>query len=118
MKVASLECFKALTAERRAALPPKQEHFHMNKSSNDNSANFRNISAADAHGYAALALTESLIHSLVDNSTISLAEANNVVSIAIDATQAVVNDSPAIPASLQQSIFLLTDIRHSLGYNE
>ena len=90
----------------------------MTKSSNNNGAHSRHISDADAHGYAALTLTESLIHSLVDNSTISLAEANNVVSIAIDATQAVVDDLPAISDSLQQSIFLLTDIRHSLGYIE
>ena len=87
----------------------------MNKSSNDNGANARDISDADPHGYAALALTESLIHSLVDNSIIDLAEANNIVSIAIDATQAIADYLPTTSDTIQQSIFLLTEIRHSLG---
>lgn len=87
----------------------------MNKFSSDNGAISPDISNADSHGYAALALTESILHSLVDNSIIDSAEANNVVSITIDATEAVADDLPTRPDSLERSISLLTDIRHSLG---
>ena len=87
----------------------------MTKSNNDNEITPIELSAADPHGHAALQLTESLIHSLVDNATIDLAEATNVVSIAIDATEEQADDMPNRPASLEKSIALLTDIKHSLG---
>lgn len=88
----------------------------MKRSNNDNSAISRDVKNADAHGYAALALTESLIHSLVEKSIIELAEADNVVSIAIDATQEVTDDLPNRTDCLKQSIFLLTDIKLSLNF--
>lgn len=88
----------------------------MIRSNNDNSSFSRGLNNSDAPGYAALALTESLLHSLVDNSIINLAEADNIVSIAIDATQAAVDDLPTRTAFLKQSIFLLANIKRSLNF--
>lgn len=73
------------------------------------------LQKVDSHGYAALQLTESLIHSLIDNSIINLVEAQNVISIAIDATNEIGGDSDTRPATLDRSITLLSKIRHSLG---
>ena len=71
---------------------------------------------ADAHGHAALFLIESLILSLIDTSVICATEARNVVSVAIDATEKMAADISVRPASLQQSISLLTEIKHSLRH--
>ena len=90
----------------------------MENSSDNNNIISYDPSAADPHGHAALQLTESLMHSLVASSAINLAEAHNIVSIAIDATLEIADDKPARPESLEKSISLLTDIRHSLGYAE
>ena len=90
----------------------------MNLCHNDNSVTHADLSEADAHGHAALLLTQSLIHRLVYNSTIDLAEAHNVVSIAIDVAEELSNDLPSRPASLDQSISLLCDIKYSLGESE
>lgn len=90
----------------------------MDSSSNDNDLNKGNLGEADSHGHAALLLTESLMHSLVDNSTMKLAEAQNVVTIAIDATAELAHEFPARPDSLERSISLLNDIKLSLGGDE
>lgn len=88
----------------------------MTRSYNDNGSISGDFNNTDAHGHAALALADSLLHSLVDNSMVNLAEADNVVSIAVDATQVALDDLPMRPACLEQSIFLLTDIRRSLNF--
>ena len=90
----------------------------MNISGGNNDINAVDLNETDPHGHAALQLTESLMHSLIDSSTIDLAEAQNVVSIAIDATEEQADDLPTRPKSLEQSISLLTDIKHSLGHDE
>ena len=86
----------------------------MNGSNDNSSDRVVDISAADPHGHAALQLTESLVHSLIASSTIDLDEAQNLLSIAIDATEEQANDMVARPVSLEKSISLLTDIKHSL----
>lgn len=72
------------------------------------------VDNADAHGHAALALVESLILSLVDRSVMGADEARDVVSIAIDATEEIAGELAIRPASLEHSISLLANIRHSL----
>lgn len=72
------------------------------------------VDNADAHGHAALVLIESLILSLVDRSVMGADEARDVVSIAIDATEEIASELAIRPASLQHSISLLANIRHSL----
>lgn len=86
----------------------------MNTSNHDNDQNSGPLGEADAHGHAALVLVESLILSLVDRSVMDANEAHDVVSIAIDATEEIAGDLDMPPASLQHSISLLTNIRHSL----
>jgi hypothetical protein len=86
----------------------------MKVSDNNNDA-ITDLSAVDPHGHAALQLTESLMHSLIDSSAIDLDEAKNIVSIAIDATEEQADNLPTRPQSLDESISLLTDIRHSMG---
>lgn len=86
----------------------------MDASNNDNDQIHGALGKADPHGHAALALVESLILSLVDRSVMDAAEARDVVSIAIDATEEIASELAIRPASLQRSISLLTDIRHSL----
>lgn len=90
----------------------------MDQSISDDGVPHVDLSDADAHGHAALALTESLMHSLIDSSAIDLAEAQNAVSIAIDATVELADDLPTRPKALEQSISLLTNIKHSLGESE
>ena len=90
----------------------------MAESTNDNDIPSVELSNADPHGHAALQLTESLMHSLIDSTAIDLEEARNVVSIAIDATEEQADDLLTRPVSLEKSISLLTDIKNSLGESE
>ena len=87
----------------------------MDSSGSDNHTPHRDLSNADSHGHAALLLTESLMQSLIDSSALALEEARNIVSIAIDATEELADELLTRPHSLERSISLLTDIRHSLG---
>lgn len=87
----------------------------MSVSQTDKEPTLGELNAADPHGHAALQLTESLVHGLVENSTIDIAEAQDVVTIAIDATEEQADDLPTRPKSLEKSISLLNGIRHSLG---
>ena len=86
----------------------------MNVSNDDNSGTDVEMSMPDPHGQAALQLTESLMHSLIASSTIDLDEAQNLVSIAIDATEEQANHLVTRPVSLEKSISLLNDIKLSL----
>ena len=54
------------------------------------------------------------ILSLVDRSVVGADEARDVVSIAIDATEEIASELAIRPASLQHSISLLANIKHSL----
>ena len=87
----------------------------MAKSNNGNDVRKHMLENADPHGHAALFLVESLIHSLVDNETINLAEAQNILEIAIDATYEIAGELSPQPASMLQAVSLLMNIRHSLG---
>lgn len=116
--VPSSDSARALTAERCVALSPLSEQIQMAKSNNDSDVGKHMLENADSHGHAALFLLESLIHSLVDNETINLAEAQNIVNIAIDATYEIAGELSPQPEPLLQAASLLTNIRHSLGGSE
>lgn len=70
--------------------------------------------ALDAHGRAALMLVESLVHTLIERSVISVEEALDSVGTAIDATQEITNESPS--AELERSVSLLSAISQSLTH--
>lgn len=65
----------------------------------------------DAHGQAAYLLVESLIHGLVANSTLSAAQAIEVVETAAEVKAEVAEDMGDSPATAQRSLGML----HALG---
>ena len=84
--------------------------------SNDNNppslaADFR---SPDAHGQAALLLTESLIHGLIARSVLSVADAVEIVDTAAEVKDEVAASLGDTPATLQKSLTLLGAISRSL----
>lgn len=69
-----------------------------------------------AQGQAALLLTESLIHSLIASSIITVADAVDIVEIATDAGQEILDNEGSKPF-MQKAIDLLEAIRASLMYD-
>lgn len=69
----------------------------------------------DPHGYAALLLVESLIHTLVDSEAMTLASAVDCIDLAADVTSELVVDRPEHSAGLEASHALLTAISSSLA---
>jgi len=69
----------------------------------------------DCHGEASLLLVESLIHSLVARSGLSLSEAIEIVQVAIDAQIEISQDRGDDPARLERSLALLSAIANSLA---
>lgn len=112
MTLASSDKLKALMAEGRVGLSPQQKPVYISRSSNDNGVVFNESNAADARAYAALALKRSLIHNLVDNCIIDLAQANNIASIANYTTQSDVDHVPR-DRPLEHSTFFLSDVKYS-----
>lgn len=113
MDVTSADSFR-LWRLRDASRSRLERSIFMDNTSNDNDLGHGALGKADAHGHAALVLVESLILSLVDRSVMDADEARDVVTIAIDATEEIAGDLAVRPASLQRSISLLAEIRHSL----
>jgi hypothetical protein len=74
--------------------------------------------ASDAHGHAALMLVESLVHTLIERSVISVVDALDVVATAIDATKEITDEFPSPPAELERSVSLLSAIGQSLTHIE
>ena len=72
------------------------------------------LSDSDAHGRAALLLVESLIHSLVARSVLSVAEGVEVMEIALEAQEAIVQDAPDPTPSMRHATALLKSLVHSL----
>jgi hypothetical protein len=69
----------------------------------------------DAHGQAALLLTESLIHALVDNATLTAAEAVDVVTIAAEVKVEVATASGESQGRMRESLALLSKIMNSFA---
>jgi hypothetical protein len=69
----------------------------------------------DAHGQAALLLTESLIHALVDNATLTAAEAVDVVTIAAKVKLEVAREAGESQGRMRESLALLSKIMNSFA---
>ncbi|RST31295.1 hypothetical protein HMF7854_10950 [Sphingomonas ginkgonis] len=69
----------------------------------------------DPHGQAAMLLVESLIHGLIGQSVISVAQAIEIVEIAADVKEEIGADLGDTPDALQKSLNLLNAIRSSLA---
>lgn len=72
-------------------------------------------SVPDSHGQAAMLLVESLIHSLIARSVLSVDDAVEVVDVACEVKAEVAAEWGDTPASLQRSLNLLAAIRQSLN---
>lgn len=73
------------------------------------------VQGADAYGHAALLLVESLIHGLIAREIIGVADAVEIVDIAIDVKTDDTLDRGLSSADLQQSLSLLQAIGGSLS---
>ena len=69
----------------------------------------------DPHGQAALLLVESLIHELVAQSVISIDDAINVMTVAIDAKIEIAANLGESDGTRDRSLTLLSSIHTSLG---
>lgn len=74
-------------------------------------------SMADAHGQAALLMTESLLHSLIANSILSVADAVEVVETAISAQKDAIADVGDPEGTIRRSLVLLQTISTSLSHD-
>jgi ATP phosphoribosyltransferase regulatory subunit HisZ len=87
------------------------------QSHNDNqAARTQNISSPqpDAHGQAALLLTESLLHGLIARSVITVADAIEIVSVATDVKDEIAADLGDSSVTKYESLCLFSAIRRSL----
>jgi hypothetical protein len=69
----------------------------------------------DAHGQAAMLLTESLLHGLITRNVISVRDAVEMVEVASEVKEAIAEDMGDSPATMQRSLALLGAIRESLA---
>jgi hypothetical protein len=67
----------------------------------------------DAHGQAALLLTESLIHTLVENSTLTNVEAVELIRIAAEVKVEVATAAHESDGRMQESLALLSKMASS-----
>lgn len=81
--------------------------------SNDN-ADAGPANGPDAHGHAAMLLVESLVHGLIARKIISVADAVEIVEVAVEAKTEIADDAGDSPAHLRRSLGLLTAISSSL----
>lgn len=84
---------------------------------NDNDAVHGVVLEPDAHGQAALLLAESLIHSLIARSVISVEDAVEIVTVAVDAAEEIAGDLGNAPVTLQKSPTILKAIGQSLSHD-
>lgn len=80
--------------------------------SNDN--NVLPLREPDAHGQAAMLLVESLIHGLIARKVLSVADAVEIVDVAIEVKSEIGPELGDTPATLQKSINMLQAINASL----
>ncbi len=89
----------------------------MTSSTNDNEGPrpvFR-VDEPDPHGQAAILLVESLIHALVARSVISMEDAIEVVTVALDAKIEIAHEFGCRDDTMDKSVALLARIRQSLS---
>ena len=72
----------------------------------------------DAHGQAALLLTESLIHTLVENSTITNLEAIELIRIAAEVKVEVAMAAHESDGRMRASLALLSKMASSFGTDQ
>jgi hypothetical protein len=72
-------------------------------------------SEPDAHGQAALLLTESLVHMLVDNRTLSNGQAIEVIQIAAEVKTQVAEAAGESKARMNESLALLAKMSSSFA---
>lgn len=89
----------------------------MNQSTNDNKAGNGALRDGDAQGQAALLLVESLIHSLIARSLISVEDAIEIVAVATDAATEIDGDLHNPSAAPRTSLTMLKAISQSLSHD-
>lgn len=72
---------------------------------------------AEPHGQAALLLVESLIHGLIASSSLTVAQAIEIVQIAAEVKQDAVDHVAASAAPLKDALHLLNSISASLMHD-
>jgi len=87
----------------------------MSSSSNDNRFVPALTPGQDPHGQAAILLVESLIHALIAGSVITVANAVEVVEVAIDVSKNMREELSEGSDTIQRSILLLESISRSLS---
>lgn len=83
------------------------------ETSNDNAD--AGVHRPDAHGQAAMLLVESLIHGLIEREVITVADAVEIVDIAVDVRADTAADNGESPADQRKSLGLLQVISVSLS---
>lgn len=88
----------------------------MAENTNDNEAVHADSSwrEPDAHGQAAMLLVESLLHSLIARSVITVEDAMEIVQVAADVKMEIAADLGDSPSTMRRSLSLLTSIETSL----
>ena len=81
---------------------------------NDGARAYARMPEPDAHGQAAMLLTESLIHGLIAREVITVADAVEIVSVAAEVKEEIGDEIGDSPATMQRSLALLSSIRSSL----
>ncbi|HEU0071580.1 MAG TPA: hypothetical protein VFS04_09810 [Alphaproteobacteria bacterium] len=89
----------------------------MSEISNDNNGALSGSrpTESDPHGQAALLLIESLIHSLIACSVISLEEAIDIVDVAVDVQTDIADEPPAGRRKVRDALELLRALKASLS---
>lgn len=113
---------QAPAAERRFVLPPDTDRrFPMSSVPPHDGAQARpqpSDPEPDAHGQAALLLAESILHALVEKSTLSVPEAIAVVQIAAEVKVEVATLARESEGRMQASLDLLSRIAQSFETDE
>jgi hypothetical protein len=86
-----------------------------NSNDNDRPTRSRRPQSPDAHGQAAMFLIESLLHSLIARSVISVADAVEIVEVAAEVKTDAAAELGDTPAELRRSLDLLASISASLA---
>jgi hypothetical protein len=73
----------------------------------------RPVVEPDAHGQAALLLSESVLHALVDNATLTNAEAIDIIEIAAEVKQEVAAATGESKGRMHESLDLLSKMAGS-----
>ena len=91
----------------------------MTLQTNDNNAiiPFPPTDLRDPHGWAALLLVESLLHTLIDRSALKVEDALDIITVAIDANEELAADRGMHEDSTDQTTVVLSAILHSLSHD-